>query len=76
MPTFTFEETELLCICDGETREERISFLDRMRMYLPDDEPEVKALINTVIDKLSQMTDAQFDVLKPTLISNFDELEE
>lgn len=76
MPTFTFEETELLCICDGETREEYISFLDRMRMYLPADEPEVKALINTVIEKLSQMTDAQFDVLKPTLISNFDELEE
>lgn len=76
MPTFTFEETELLCISNGETREEHIFFLDRMKMYLLDDEAELKVLINSVIDKLIQMTDAQFDVLKPTLISNFDEQEE
>jgi len=76
MPTFTFEETELLCISNGETREEHIFFLDRMKMYLLDDEAELKVLMNSVIDKLTQMTDAQFDVLKPTLISNFDEQEE
>ena len=36
MPTFTFEETEILCISNGETREEHIFFLERMKVHLPD----------------------------------------
>ena len=76
MPTFTFEETEILCISNGETREERIFFLERMNVHLPDEEAELKTVIDSVIGKLTQMTDAQFEELKPSLISDFDEQEE
>lgn len=76
MPTFTFEETEILCISNGETREEHIFSLERMKVYLPDEEAELKTLIESVIGKLTQMTDAQFEELKPSLISAFDEQEE
>ena len=76
MPTFTFEETEILCISNGETREEHIFFLERMKVYLPDVETELRTVIDSVIGKLSQMTDAQFEELKPSLISDYDEQEE
>lgn len=76
MPTFTFEETEILCISNGKTREEHIFFLERMKVYLPDVEAELRTVIDSVIGKLSQMTDAQFEELKPSLISDYDEQEE
>ena len=76
MPTFTFEETEILCISNGETREEHIFFLERMKVYLPDVEAELRTVIDSVIGKLSQMTDAQFEERKPSLISDYDEQEE
>lgn len=76
MPTFTFEETEMLCISSGETRAERLSFLERMKAYLSDEEIELKMLLDTVICKLTQMTDAAFEALKPSLLSDFDEQEE
>lgn len=76
MPTLTFEETEILCISNGETREEHIFYLERMKVYLSDEEAELKALIDSVIGKLAQMTDVQFEELKPSLISDFDEQEE
>ena len=76
MPTFTFEETEILCIASGESRQERIFFLSQMKEHLPDEETELIALTDSVIGKLTQMTDAQFVELKPSLISDFDEQEE
>lgn len=76
MSTFTFEETEILCISTGETREERILCLEQMQANLPAEETELKALTGAVISKLSRMTDAQFEELKPSLVSDFDELEE
>ena len=76
MPTFTFEETEILCISNGETREEHIFFLERMKVHLPDEENELRAQIDSVIGKLAQMTDVQFEELKPSLISDFDEQDE
>lgn len=76
MPTFTFEETEILCISNGETREEHIFSLERMKVYLPDEEAELRTAIASAIGKLTQMTDAQFEELKPSLISDFDEQEE
>lgn len=76
MPTFTFEETEILCISNGKTRKEHIFFLERMKVHLPDEEAELKALLASVIGKLTQMTDAQFEELKSSLISDFDEQEE
>ena len=76
MPTFTFEETEILCMSNGETREEHIFFLERMKVYLPDVEAELRTVIDSTIGKLTQMADAQFEELKPSLISDFDEQEE
>lgn len=76
MPNLTFEETELLCISSGETRAERLAFLEQMKAYLPDEETELKILVDAVISKLTQMTDTQFEELKPTLLSDFDEQEE
>ena len=63
-------------ISNGETREEHIFVLERMKVYLPDEEAELKNLIDSVINKLTQMSDAQFEELKPSLISDFDEQEE
>lgn len=76
MPTFTFEETEILCMSNGETREEHIFFLERMKVHLPDEEAELKTVIDSVIGKLTQMTEAQFEELKPRLFFDFDEQEE
>ena len=76
MPPFTFEETEILCMSNGETREEHSFFLERMKVHPPDEEAELKTVIDSVSGKLTQMTDAQFEELKPSLISDFDEQEE
>lgn len=76
MPHFQFEEINLMCICNKISRHVLIDELDRMVNHLMDDEAELKNLIDSVIGKLTQMTDAQFEELKPSLISDFDEQEE
>ena len=47
-----------------------------MKVYLPDEEAELKTVIDSVIGKLTNMTDAQYEELKPSLISDYDEQEE
>lgn len=76
MPHFQFEEINLMCIYNITSRYLLIDELGRMVNHLMDDESELRALSNSVIGKLSQMTDAQFAELKPSLISDFDEQEE
>ncbi len=73
MPTFTYDETEILCMCTGETREERITCLQKMKKYLPAEVPELIALTNRIIAKLTRMTDTDFAVLKNTLIPDYEE---
>ena len=76
MPHFQFEEINLMCICNITSRYVLIDELGRLVNHLMDDESELRTLSNSVIGKLTNMTDAQFEELKPSLISDFDEQEE
>ena len=64
METFTFEETNLLCIYNGTgTRTGLISALAEMRGYLEPDEDELRELTDSAIAKLERMTDSDFEAL-------------
>ena len=61
METFTFEETNLLCIYNGTgTRTGVIAALTEMRGYLEPDENELRELTDSALSKLGRMTDADF----------------
>ena len=64
METFTFEETNLLCIYNGNgTRTGVIAALTKMRGYLEPDEDELRTLTDSALSKLGRMTDAEFAAL-------------
>ena len=71
METFTFEETNLLCIYNGTgTRTGVIAALTEMRSYLEPDEDELRALTDSALSKLERMSDADFAALE--LVPDFD----
>ena len=77
MNEFTFEETNLLCIYNGSgggTREGLIAVLEEMRGYLEPDEAELLALTDSTLEKLSPMSEAEFEALE--LYPDFDEKED
>ena len=64
MSTFTFEETNLLCIYNTGSRTGLIEALSDMRQELAPDEHQLRSLTDSVLDKLQNMTDDQFAQLK------------
>ncbi len=64
MNTFTFEETNLLCIYNTGSRTGLIEALSDMRQELAPDEHQLRSLTDSVLDKLQNMTDDQFAQLK------------
>ena len=71
METFTFEETNLLCIYNGTgTRTGAIAALTEMRGYLEPDEDELRALTDSALSKLERMSDSDFAALE--LVPDFD----
>lgn len=65
METFTFEETNLLCIYNGTgTRTGVIAALTEMRGYLEPDENELRELTDSALSKLGRMSDADFAALE------------
>ena len=64
MNTFTFEETNLLCIYNTGSRTGLMEALTDMRQELAPDEHQLRSLTNSVLDKLQNMTDDQFAQLE------------
>lgn len=64
MNTFTFEETNLLCIYNTGSRTVLIEALTDMQQELAPDEHQLRSLTDSVLDKLQNMTDDQFAQLE------------
>lgn len=71
MNTFTFEETNLLCIYNTGSRTALIEALTEMRGHLEPDETELRELTDSALGKLQAMSDAEFAELE--LFPDFDE---
>lgn len=69
MSQFTVEETNLICIYHTGTRADLISELSKMKKCLEKDETELLDLTESVISKLSTMSDNEFDkIIADTLL--------
>ena len=60
MGTFTFEETNLLCIYNTGSRTGLIEALIEMRGELSPEETELRELTESALSKLQAMTDEEF----------------
>lgn len=68
---FTNDELNLMCIYNTGTREGTLDALVAMREYLEPDETELRDMTDSVVEKLEQMSDADFEALD--LYPDFDE---
>ena len=68
---FTFEETNVLCIYGGETKQETENALREMRELLTEEEQELRELTDSVLQKLAVLSDEAFGGLE--LHPDFDE---
>lgn len=68
---FTTDELNLMCIYNTGTREGTLDALAAMREYLEPGETELRDMTDSVMEKLEQMSDADFDKLD--LFPDFDE---
>ena len=71
MRTFTFEETNLLCIYNTGSRAGLMEALTEMRGELSPEETELRELTDSALSKLQAMTDEEFAQLE--LHPDFDE---
>ena len=73
MPDFTIQEKNLMLIycTPGDSRCELLATLRQMKAQLTDEDKELCAMTVTVMDKLQQMTDKQFDKLLLNLDPEF-----
>ena len=68
---FTFDETNVLCIYAGETREKTVTALREMREALTDEDADLREITDSVLAKLDGMTEEEFSKLE--LYPDFDE---
>ena len=64
---FTYEETQLMALYNRGTREDTIAALTEMKGYLGADDADLKALTDSVLEKLANMTDAEYAELDLTV---------
>lgn len=64
MNDLTFEERNLVCIYNDNTRQGTIAALEEVRQYLETD--EMRELVDSVCGKLRRMNDEAFANLDPT----------
>ncbi len=76
MSKFTVEETNLMCIYNTGSRTGLLSELTQMQTDLEQDETELLELTQSVIDKLSAMSDDEFDSITAELVADFEEQED
>ena len=74
MERFTFDEMNLMCIYNTGSRQGLLDALNDMKRYLEQDEADLLALTETVVEKLSRMSDADFEALE--LYPDFDDKED
>ena len=74
MMNFSNDEMNLMCIYDTGNRTGLINVLLEMRKELSVDETELLALTDSTIEKLSTMSDADYDGLE--LYPDFDDEED
>ena len=60
----TFDEQQLMSLYNTGTREGLIAALTEMRGYLAADEAELHKLTDSAIEKLSGMSDAEYETLE------------
>ncbi len=71
MNNFTFEEINILCIYGGDRKEETVAALREMRAALTDEDQELRELTDSVLNKLSALTEDEYSKLE--LYPDFDE---
>lgn len=71
---FSNDEMNLMCIYDTGTRTGLIKALSEMRGELGADETELRRLTDSTIEKLSAMTDEEFETVE--LYPDFDDKED
>ena len=64
MRTFTFEETNLLCVYNPGSRAGVIEDLTEMRGELLPEETELRELTDSALSKLQAMSDSEFAELE------------
>ena len=69
--TFTNNELNLMCIYDTGTRTGLLDALAAMKEVLEPEETELREMTDTVIEKLTAMSDAEYAELE--LFPDFDE---
>lgn len=72
MSKFTVEETNLMCIYHSGTRADLITELSEMQRHLEQDETELLELTESVVRKLSTMSDNEFDNIVIELVADFE----
>lgn len=65
-----------MCIYNTGSRADLLSELAEMQSHLAADETELLALTKTVTEKLSAMSDTEFESLSGELIPDFEEQED
>ena len=64
MMNLTHDEINLLCIYQTNTRHETINAIMYMQQYLEPDETELAEMSDSLLAKLEQMSDEEFDELE------------
>ncbi len=64
MTNLTHDEMNLLCIYQKNTRIGTMDAITVMRQYLEQDETELLEMSDSLLDKLEQMSDEEFDSLE------------
>ena len=73
MSKFTLEEKNLICIYNTGSRTGLLSELTQMQTHLEQDETELLELSQSVMDKVTAMSNGEFDSIAAELIADFEE---
>lgn len=71
MNRFTVEETNLICIYNTGTREGLLEELSEMQTHLEENEMELIELTKSVMDKISIISDDEFNNIIAGLVADF-----
>lgn len=63
MTAVTYDEQQLIAIHNAGTRTDTISALKEMREYISAEETELKAITDSAISRLEEMTDEEYKQL-------------
>ena len=72
MSRFTVEESNLMCIYNTGSRADLLLELTEMQSHLAADETELLAITKAVLEKLSAMSDEEFESISGELIPDFE----